>query len=286
MFGASKSNRSKIATVSKIDENIPSLEDMGLYIGEDDKLHYKIGNKQYEYKVKRASGNCTSTEANTYNDLFWFAMNARLMEIVHARLSAMNFTKEFIPDVQSSVEPHASIYLSSNFRTATNTMVVFSDDSQLGLWSGRLTSHSSIRFGSMEELCRVSIEEDRAIVLASPSQIIWHHDLSQAMTPHQFACAGGRNAHTSATIPGSTTKAEYMVCVLQLISRQHVLAKNYLDIVVQGYCAYLLLSYLDENWSLWEERLRSLVLIASSHTRDDIKTRALQDFLQTVSLTN
>lgn len=262
-------------------EKIYDLHELGLFIAPDDALMIadEPGEK-YRYKMKN-SGHALQGKYNAeqYNDSFWLAVTKALSKIIKSRFAELDVVPMAVPLEVKNTDPHTDIFVSNDYHKKTSLVVSLPDGGEGGVWTGRLVSQQNIREGSLENFIRLFQTDERGVVLANPSQLVWNH--SEAQSNHQFFCSGGRRIAKSNKIPENEDQQAHIEYILKKVLQPA--SADDISFVAVGFSAYSLLVALNEQWSTWKDRVASIALISSCHSSGDITNQEFLSFIQKVS---
>lgn len=257
------------------------LQEFGCYIGEDDALMLidEPGEK-YRYRLKKPNDHELGRySAEQYNDRLWLVITKALFRIIVSRFADLGVHPLTLPLGTPKDQPHIDIFVSDEYSVKSSLTVALPDGGEAGVWTSRLLSQCSIREGSMENLIKHCREADQEIVIANPTQLIWHE--GKALSVHQYNCTGGKKMSRVNRIPENENQTAHIESVLTTVVTPAAAKK--ISFIAVGLSACALLVHLNREWSSWKHRVSVVVLICSCHTKSDFTNTEFQKFLQTVT---
>ncbi|RDA95359.1 hypothetical protein CP533_3483 [Ophiocordyceps camponoti-saundersi (nom. inval.)] len=222
-----------------------------------------------------------------------FSFDHAMEEIVHDRLEKLGMRKLRLPLGAKAEERHVPIMVSADIETKSHVVVIFGEPCQeLGVLAKRvMNGRGGLEKGSMISVVRALQKQtpEPGIILANTGQLFWWPEgsrsltviASQALPLPSLAHRGYRFVAGINDVPGNESPANHIGYVCRRVIDTVVKPDASISVVAIGQSCELMMQYLDdaENWSAWEDRLKSMLLLGHVYADDYLVNSALKDFL-------
>jgi len=214
---------------------------------------------------------------------------------VLSRILALSMQITRLPIGASAEENHVPILTSKDIATAKRVIVYIGESTQdLGIFAYRMIGHDTVALGSAVEFvqnAKASARDEPAIVLANMGQLIWYRRGKQAMSQNTWYAIPRESAVSQPMrmdpvknrIPQNEGLQEHVACVFEQVVDRMTDIDAEIYVIGLGDGALEMVEHLQENWGIWDGRVKAIVVGASHIWQTEIKDKKFGDFWKRVS---
>ncbi|CAN8100203.1 unnamed protein product [Discula destructiva] len=284
------------------DPDFPAdLEKLGYFVNDQDEIR-SIKDPKYYFDYFHS-------KSMRHNDRQRFAFNLAVQDLIHERLTSspsLSLIKLALPLGTPSTSPHTPIFVSPDLKRKNRIIVLFGEsDQDLGVLAHRVVSgKGGVDAGSVVGLVKALTNnnnnnnnhngrpegDDVGVVLANMGESFWWPEGGRALSYRQSS--GVRMKSTvhkgvyfdvqTHGIPGHGDVDEHVRMVFESVlgNADFLGEEAVIQVIGVSEGAVAVEKFLDENWTVWKDRVVSLAILGGGMEQDEVQNEGFKAFLK------